>query len=1005
MKILGIRLKNLHSLKGEHTIDFQNSRLSDAGLFLISGPTGSGKSTLLDAITLALFNRIPRNGAGKITKEVIEREGFILTRNANDCYAEVTYECKGKSYISSWKIERNRNGKLKDRVHVLSDALTHEIISEGVEAVPSKNAEIIGLSYEQLVQSMILAQGQFSRLLLASREERNTLLEKITGTEFYRTIGQKAYDRFIQSKRELENEKLVLSATEMLTDQEEQEKRNALQTLQDALIVLEAENKVMADKQAVKKEIHDLQNDLKRLQNIKTQLDEEAKNVTPIQERYAAYLRLVPLLSDYDKWKNLLTQNNASAAEIDTIKAEIQLLNDQLEQLVEELVAKTYLEKGDDLQEKSHLLLGEIKVLSSRMDLQAMQLQNQLQTKKACIQKLKSLDPYENWEVKNILDLHDKAQQIGLLLAQQSIETELDIRDKRLTINEQKQKVSDFRLKWSLWKSTVELSGTFKTDIETSNVQLKKNEEELKDLIPKQERLEKEAVAAEKELKQAEANRSLHEFRTDLVEGEPCPLCGALEHPAAVELSEQALQLVRNTLQLALENKNQNQQRILVLQDRLKQLESDIQKKKHSYSEQVKNAAEIEAKLKEMQQEWKLTDEISEQLLVDKENTLKAQSEEVESFSKALQIQVNIQDLLPVLEEIERCQHELDAAKKEWQSKSQLSVVELERLVKNTGDFNLLLQDKEKELKRKMQLFEENRMQEGTMKQGIEDLFSVYQITDWSDFENSNLTPEKANECNQMINSYNVKLTAFETNWKNTHLKLEANLAQDDVAITWDEVTEKLEVLKTQLSQNQQEIGGLKQVLEINAATKQAFAKKQEHIASLQKEFDKWSIMNRLIGEKGGKNFSNFVQDLTMKQLLEFGNQRLRSFSDRYILILTDENVSDSLQVVDMHMGQVRRSVSSLSGGETFRLSLALAFGLSDLAAGNVEINSLFIDEGFGTLDADSLDQAIGILEDIQNKGNKLIGIISHVAELKERISAKINIVPNGPGFSRIEVE
>ena len=304
-----------------------------------------------------------------------------------------------------------------------------------------------------------------------------------------------------------------------------------------------------------------------------------------------------------------------------------------------------------------------------------------------------------------------------------------------------------------------------------------------------------------------------------------------------------------------------------------------------------------------------------------------------------------------------------------------------------------------------MQDLEESKLLEIKLKKDIEDLFVIHQIVDWSDFEESNLSQEKANELNQIINSFSNKLTAFETDWKLTQTKMEACKAQDDVTITLDEITEKLESQKLQISQNREEAGKLKQILEKNSETKLAFAKKQEQIDHLQKEFDKWSIMNRLIGEKGGKNFSNFVQDLTMQQLLEFGNQRLRSFSDRYVLTLTDENVSDSLQVVDMHMGQVRRSVSSLSGGETFRLSLALAFGLSDLASGNVEINSLFIDEGFGTLDADSLDQAIGILEDIQNKGNKLIGIISHVAELKERISAKINMVPNGPGFSRIEVE
>jgi exonuclease SbcC len=104
-------------------------------------------------------------------------------------------------------------------------------------------------------------------------------------------------------------------------------------------------------------------------------------------------------------------------------------------------------------------------------------------------------------------------------------------------------------------------------------------------------------------------------------------------------------------------------------------------------------------------------------------------------------------------------------------------------------------------------------------------------------------------------------------------------------------------------------------------------------------------------------------------------------------------------------MGNSQRAVTSLSGGETFKLSLALAFGLSDLAAKNVNIESLFIDEGFGTLDPESLDQAITILEDMQNTSNKSIGIISHVGELKDRIGAKIKLVKNGIGYSTLQVE
>ena len=171
----------------------------------------------------------------------------------------------------------------------------------------------------------------------------------------------------------------------------------------------------------------------------------------------------------------------------------------------------------------------------------------------------------------------------------------------------------------------------------------------------------------------------------------------------------------------------------------------------------------------------------------------------------------------------------------------------------------------------------------------------------------------------------------------------------------------------------------------------------------MKRDLDLWSKMNALIGDSAGKKFSNFVQDLTLKQLIEYGNERLKGFSDRYLLEV--ENEAENLKVIDTYMGNTQRAVSSLSGGETFKLSLALAFGLSDLAAKNVNIESLFIDEGFGTLDPESLDQAITILENMQNTTNKSIGIISHVGELKDRIGTKIKLVRSGAGYSSIEIE
>jgi exonuclease SbcC len=175
----------------------------------------------------------------------------------------------------------------------------------------------------------------------------------------------------------------------------------------------------------------------------------------------------------------------------------------------------------------------------------------------------------------------------------------------------------------------------------------------------------------------------------------------------------------------------------------------------------------------------------------------------------------------------------------------------------------------------------------------------------------------------------------------------------------------------------------------------------------LQKDLALWKTMNDLIGDLNGNKFSNFVQDLTLEQLIGFTNKRLIEFSDRYILdIPTAEEAekSDTLKVFDKYMGNARRSVRTLSGGETFLVSLAMAFALSDIASRNVKIESLFIDEGFGTLDPETLDQAITILEKMQNEGDKSVGIISHVGALKERITTQIQLEKSSLGYSTIKV-
>jgi exonuclease SbcC len=169
--------------------------------------------------------------------------------------------------------------------------------------------------------------------------------------------------------------------------------------------------------------------------------------------------------------------------------------------------------------------------------------------------------------------------------------------------------------------------------------------------------------------------------------------------------------------------------------------------------------------------------------------------------------------------------------------------------------------------------------------------------------------------------------------------------------------------------------------------------------------FSKWKKLSELIGSADGKVFSIFAQNLTLQHLIFLANRHLSTLSDRYVLIKdANDDKKEDIYIRDQWQGDTERSVSTLSGGESFIVSLALALGLSEMASKNVKIESLFIDEGFGTLDQNTLETVLTVLEQLQYKSSCSIGVISHVAQLKERITTQIVLDLNAAGHSTINV-
>lgn len=206
----------------------------------------------------------------------------------------------------------------------------------------------------------------------------------------------------------------------------------------------------------------------------------------------------------------------------------------------------------------------------------------------------------------------------------------------------------------------------------------------------------------------------------------------------------------------------------------------------------------------------------------------------------------------------------------------------------------------------------------------------------------------------------------------------------------------------TRIAELNKEMGRVQEVLLKDAQRRQQFAQLSVARELQYKEWTRWDKLSRLVGSADGKKFSRFAQGLTLARLTQLANRHLMRLSDRYRIIKTAEKDLE-LQIVDGYQADSIRPLATLSGGESFLVSLSLALGLSELASRKTQINSLFIDEGFGTLDAETLDIAITALENLQANG-KTIGIISHVNELKERIGVQIQVEKHSGGYSSIKV-
>ena len=222
----------------------------------------------------------------------------------------------------------------------------------------------------------------------------------------------------------------------------------------------------------------------------------------------------------------------------------------------------------------------------------------------------------------------------------------------------------------------------------------------------------------------------------------------------------------------------------------------------------------------------------------------------------------------------------------------------------------------------------------------------------------------------------------------------------------WDELREhclsQRERLLAELEPRENELVAVRGRLAVDEDHRRRRSELAPELEAQSRRMEDWAALNQLIGQSDGQKFRNFAQDLTLRIVLEFANERLRELRPRYQLVPVEDQRLE-MQVVDRDMGDELRSLASLSGGESFLVSLALALGLAESTGRQGAVESLFIDEGFGTLDSETLEMAVATLDALQASG-RTIGIISHVDGLADRLGVQICVRPHGGGRSRVEI-
>ena len=831
--------------------------------------------------------------------------------------------------------------------------------------------DLIGLTFEQFTRSVLLAQNDFSTFLKAEQGEKASLLEKLTGTELYSAISRQIFERNARAKEAFDLIQTRIQGIELLTDEEENDLRTRLAGTEKELQRVE---KAKAEQQALQEAVRSIEQQITIRQRQQKEAADKLVHATEL---------LTVARHEYEKGVEEQQQSEARFKSLQQEILQARKLDIQLDTAIRDLSHSEQQLKNVMLRKEEAEKKYQAAVLRRRQGAE------EIARLTAWRERYKKKERIA--EQLSALLLHldaASATRSGMEAAVRSIET---LRQEMAALNKQ---LSDLQ----------QTSANKQQALKRAEADYRNLEEELKAVdapaLDKQiEKLRQEREQLLIEQARLEASGNIKDLRGRLQDGQPCPVCGSTHHPFANQVPVAPVSAL--TLQLQdLSNKKEtyvaHTRHLTRLQQQLLQLHKEL--------------ADSEAACKEMagKQQLAASRQEREEAIVKEQSTLLTQS-----LSAADLLFGNSEWQKAWLQNPETFRKTLTDFARQWHENTEkLHQLERQESAQKAECESLasFLPSLEKQAEESGQLHEKNRAAFSSLQaerkkllngrsadsveqeyiRRMEELKERLKKLSATQTEQSGIADQTRGIADQIAKD----LTEASADL----LRRKAALDKWTADYLDSSGGEPLEVILSRYTQEKTELAFR---LRTQTENKAKVSGLQEELNVRRTESERWAKLNELAGSADGAKFRRIAQGYTLDILLNYANVQLRELTRRYRLERVPETLA--LQVIDRDMCDEVRTVHSLSGGESFLVSLALALGLSSLSSNRMRVESLFIDEGFGSLDAETLRVAMDALESLRTQGRK-IGVISHVQEMTERIPVRICVNRAGNGRSFLEV-